>query len=553
MFESKLNRGKAGGYAPLDTNGKLPLDKLSFNIGSYATTGSNSFFGNQTISGSLILKDGNVVNPTYTAGPYNIVDGNTGEIYFSYSDNPNLNVLFGEGDILIETDNSNRTTPIISITGDGSYWTVMADNSWLNGLTSNSITFSRKGGVWNFGKDGILKLNNGIAEIYADDDNGSVRIGTAGPNIAPNAQIILGGDNILKIKSGPPLREWTFNSDASLRTPGNIIVSGSVYVSSSLYVSSSAIIEGGYLILTGSTLPIGPTGSVGDREGMITFDKNFLYYCTSDYEPYIAPTPGSPGFTVTASGATHTYNPDGNNWNGYHTVGSDPFLQTGASQEGDGSIPPVAGWYFVDDNGNIRQLLNTPVWFSGQQNSPFPNGGGWLCVVDSNDWVYSDSNPTLTFHESVPTVNFEGGIAPSTGSLGSGEIWTQTKLNKTPNYAPFGSGSFDNPFTDITVLDITKDIHLIDITDKNDDSHFYLPNGLYDGQVVRFTLKGNNTNGPNSVRIWMDNLRTYNGEIQSNTNWSPFFCGEGQGPCRSLATALYIDGAWNIDTDWWDM
>jgi len=28
MFESKLNRGKAGGYAPLDGTGKVPLDKL---------------------------------------------------------------------------------------------------------------------------------------------------------------------------------------------------------------------------------------------------------------------------------------------------------------------------------------------------------------------------------------------------------------------------------------------------------------------------------------------------------------------------------------------
>ena len=51
----------------------------------------------------------------------------------------------------------------------------------------------------------------------------------------------------------------------------------------------------------------------------------------------------------------------------------------------------------------------------------------------------------------------------------------------------------------------------------------------------------------------MNNLRTYDGTIQSNTNWSPFLCGEGQGPCRSLATAVYIAGAWNIDTDWWDM
>jgi hypothetical protein len=82
MFESKINRGKANGYAPLDGSGKVPLDKLppiqslidtgSFattsslqtiiNVtGSFATTGSNTFNGNQTINGSLILDNGAVI------------------------------------------------------------------------------------------------------------------------------------------------------------------------------------------------------------------------------------------------------------------------------------------------------------------------------------------------------------------------------------------------------------------------------------------------------------------------------------------------------------
>jgi hypothetical protein len=73
MFESKINRGRANGYAPLDGSGKVPLDKLppiqspintgSFitngQTGSFATTGSNVFSGNQTISGSLLFGGGN--------------------------------------------------------------------------------------------------------------------------------------------------------------------------------------------------------------------------------------------------------------------------------------------------------------------------------------------------------------------------------------------------------------------------------------------------------------------------------------------------------------
>jgi hypothetical protein len=46
MFESKINRGKVNGYAPLDGSGKVPLDKLppiqsTIDTGSFATNGSN--------------------------------------------------------------------------------------------------------------------------------------------------------------------------------------------------------------------------------------------------------------------------------------------------------------------------------------------------------------------------------------------------------------------------------------------------------------------------------------------------------------------------------
>jgi hypothetical protein len=77
--------------------------------------------------------------------------------------------------------------------------------------------------TWIFDDDGILKLNNGLGEIYAHPDSGSVRIGTAAENVAPNAQIILGGFNeVLKIKSGPPLREWTFEGNGDFTLSGSI-------------------------------------------------------------------------------------------------------------------------------------------------------------------------------------------------------------------------------------------------------------------------------------------------------------------------------------------
>ena len=125
-----------------------------------------------------------------------------------------------------------------------------------------------------------------------------------------------------------------------------------------------------------------------------------------------------------------------------------------------------------------------------------------------------------------------------------GNIILSGSLIQQVNYAPFGSGSSSGA----TQLDITKDIHLIDISGIETNCYFYLPNGLYDGQVVRFALKGDGIASPNYVFIWMDYLRRYDGTIQSNISWKPFYDNEN-GSARSLATAVYIDGAWNIDTD----
>ena len=138
--------------------------------------------------------------------------------------------------------------------------------------------------------------------------------------------------------------------------------------------------------------------------------------------------------------------------------------------------------------------------------------------------------------------------------IDGGDIVLSGSFAQQVNYAPLGSGSWDvQAIGEVTELDITKDIHLIDTTGNNGLYNWYLPDGLYDGQVVRFALKGDNDTNPSYVKIWMNNIRTYNGTIVSSTTWHPFYCGEGQGPCRSLGTAVFIDGAWNIDTDWCDM
>jgi hypothetical protein len=110
--------------------------------------------------------------------------------------------------------------------------------------------------------------------------------------------------------------------------------------------------------------------------------------------------PCSSGFTISNCGTSHVYTQNiGVPWTSY----GENYLQVGPSQDGGGLITPQSGWYFVDDCGRVRQLLNTPIWISGGQNSPWPNGSGWLCVVNA-PFTLGDNVQTLTFCESMPIV-----------------------------------------------------------------------------------------------------------------------------------------------------
>ena len=83
-------------------------------------------------------------------------------------------------------------------------------------------------------------------------------------------------------------------------------------------------------------------------------------------------------------------------WNGYGAN----YLSFGYSQEGV-NFAPQAGWYFIDSNGNVRRLLNNPLWFSGGNPSPYRNGNGWMAVSNASFYI-SPSETTITFYETSP-------------------------------------------------------------------------------------------------------------------------------------------------------
>jgi hypothetical protein len=255
------------------------------------------------------------------------------------------------------------------------------------------------------------------------------------------------------------------------------------------------------------------------------------------------------GISVQKSGSQVSnwiFNYDGKNYFpsditiGYQTL--DNGLTSGSLNVTNGNIN-VSGSIFVSGSVYANNLTNFATTGSN--------------IFKGNQSISGSLNISSSMIISSTVVN-NGNINALNSDLiiDGGDIILSGSFAQQVNYAPFGSGSWDvNPPTEVTNLDITKNIHLIDITSYESYSNFYLPNGLYDGQVVRFALKGNSVSSPNTVYIWMDNLRTYDGSIQSNTTWSPFWDNGGGGADnpRSLATAVYIDGAWNIDSDWWGM
>lgn len=83
-------------------------------------------------------------------------------------------------------------------------------------------------------------------------------------------------------------------------------------------------------------------------------------------------------------------------WNGY----GGNYLSFGPSQDGTNKTP-LAGWYFKDSNNVVRRLLNSPLWFSGGNPSPYPNGNGWMAVANGS-FSISASETTITFYETSP-------------------------------------------------------------------------------------------------------------------------------------------------------
>ena len=118
---------------------------------------------------------------------------------------------------------------------------------------------------------------------------------------------------------------------------------------------------------------------------------------TQTITPTMTVTPTPTSTPTSASNGEFIYTAQtGIAWNGYGAN----YLSFGRSQDGTNKTP-LAGWYFKDSNNVVRRLLNSPLWFSGGNPSPYPNGNGWMAVANGS-FSISASETTITFYETSP-------------------------------------------------------------------------------------------------------------------------------------------------------
>jgi hypothetical protein len=107
------------------------------------------------------------------------------------------------------------------------------------------------------------------------------------------------------------------------------------------------------------------------------------------------------------------------------------------------------------------------------------------------------------------------------------------------------SSSNTNYKTTATTLSLTKQVQALGATGYDQAHNYYLPNGSY-GQLMYITTKTGEFSEGN-ILIWMDSMRIPSGQVIANSYW----IWNSNGWERSLASTMFIDGAWNIDGGGW--
>jgi hypothetical protein len=433
MFESKINRGRANGYAPLDGSGKVPLDKLppiqsTIDTGSFATTGSNIFIGEQTIStiqgtGSLYLKPNSEDSrhfEIYNTNPNDThIKSNGGLSYFG-DDTNYLKIDDSAGDVTIAA-----FSDIILTADDGGVYigsygsgngvvtngylnTIIGDTDIINGGTGNSITdvIGRISTI----SDGTISSSAQITELGFISSSQTIDTGsfaTTGSNTFNGNQTI-NGPLTINVSTGTPIGVSNWNGQGGWNQGfySNITASGGTGTGLTVDVAAGG---GGYINIgaisinnPGSGYTDGDVVTIDNENnlpGQFTIEVSSTTVLQCDVNGNLildvssAPTnlTGSVGdikgtlkiddnsiYFATQSFVAETYQIVVNNGTSYNTHVSIPKNQ---------GIPSLySGGWSITTSGNTTYVLT----------GVYSDGDNWDCEIDNLNSNYSGGTQTMT-------------------------------------------------------------------------------------------------------------------------------------------------------------
>lgn len=165
-----------------------------------------------------------------------------------------------------------------------------------------------------------------------------------------------------------------------------------------------------------------------------------------------------------------------------------------------------------------------------------------LTTVSGGDLLVIVDDPSGTAVTKKTTVNAVfSTFTPSEFNVG--DINVNNHVHYSVSNAQFGNTSpitSANYQTDATLLETNKQVQMLHSLD-NGQNNYYLPDGMQ-GEVM-FFVPMHSTN-MDSIFIWMDNIRAYNLiNVVQGAAWLPF----NSTDAKTVAIAIFTDGAWNID------
>ena len=502
MFESKLNRGKANGYAPLDSEGKVPLD-LTY-VGADGTSGVSGTSGTSGLDGSQGLNGTPGSSGTSGESGSNGASGSSGTSGTSIL----LNSILEFNNNTIQGGNIGASGTIITIDQSYDARTDLNGNgvNVINNSTNNQV---QSGWIVRFydGTERTVIQSSAVSGLnyWGIQIDSNVNLDPAYPLTIESPDYNTGSNPYVELKAGN--NSLVLDSGGITTFPSDIVLNSSA-VPSDLY------------------------GAIGDVEGMVKADSDYIYYCTSTFAPETYQITVNPGTTFN----THI------------------------------SIPKNQGIPNLYSNGwSVTTQDNTTYALTGV----YSDGDNWDCEIDNLNSNYNGGTQTmtLTWLDFTPVEIWKrvslnlgtAGVSGSSGTSGgsgasgtSGTSGTSILLDSilTFNDNTISGSSIDQVGTKITIA-TTWD----GATSVNGNGLFVTNNSettsVQPGWIIRFP-GGTTRTAVNNTFNFGEPYRVI--ELDSNVSLNPAYPVTLESPNYAPAINPYIElsansNNWTLNSD----